>query len=261
MNDLTILYISASEMPEHWMKFQIGHLVASAAGSPIVSVTRKPLDLGTNIPDDGEKSYWNIYMQMLRAAKIATTPFVAMAEDDVLYTPEHFRDFRPRMDEVSYDRSRWSLFAWEPNPIFCLRQRISNCSLIAPRQLLIEALEERREKFPNGLENAVCGEVGRRSLEHNLGLTIRKSVEWWCKNPIVMLNHLTGTDVGDYGVNAKGRHMYKPHGQIKALEIPHFGTARKVVSHYAPNGCSHSEILVAPSQTEPAVVSPQRYAG
>jgi len=259
--DLTIMYISASEMPEHWMQFQIGHLLASAAGSPIVSMTRKPLDLGTNIPDDGEKSYWNIYMQMLRAAKIATTPFVAMAEDDTLYTPEHFHDFRPPMDAVSYDRSRWSLFAWEENPIFCLRQRISNCSLIAPRELLIEALEERHQKHPGGLPNEVVGEIGRDKLERTMGVTPRKSVEWWCKNPIVQLNHLTGTDVGDYGVNAKGRHMYKPHGQIKALEIPFWGAARKVVSHYAPNRFSYPEVLEPSSQTEPAVVSPQRYAG
>jgi hypothetical protein len=261
MNDLTILYISASEMPEHWMQFQVGHLLRAAGGSSIVSVTRNPLDLGTNIADDGKKSYWNIYMQMLRAARIAQTPFVAMAEDDTLYTPGHFRDFRPPMDAVSYDRSRWSLFTWEADPIFCLRQRISNCSLIAPRQLLIEALEERREKFPDGLPNDVCGEVGRERLERRLGLTVRRSVEWWCKHPIVQLNHLTGTDVGNYGVNARGRQMYKPHGQIKALEIPHWGTAKEIVSYYAPNGFSYSEVLESPSQTESAVVSPQRHAG
>lgn len=261
-SDLTIMYISASEMPERWMRFQIEELLAAAGDSPIVSVTRKPLDLGRNIADDGQKSYWNIYMQTLRAARIAQTPFVAMAEDDTLYTPEHFRDFRPRMDEVSYDRSRWSLFSWEPDPIYCLRQRISNCSLIAPRQLLIEALEERREKFPRGVPNDSCGEVGRNRLERKLGLTCRKSVEWYCKNPIVQLNHLTGTDVGDYpNMLGNGRHFYKKHGEIKAVEIPYWGTAKEVVSYYAPNGFRYPEVLESSSQTEPSVVSPQRYAG
>jgi hypothetical protein len=218
-------------MPEHWMRFQIERLLKAVGDLPIVSVTRKPLDLGWNIPDDGEKSYWNIYMQMLRAARLAQTEFVAMAEDDTLYTPEHFSEFRPPLNAVSYDRSRWSLFAWDENPIFCLRQRISNCSLIAPRALLIEALEERREKYPKGLPNNLCGEVGRERLERKLNLTVHKAVEWYSRNPIVQLNHLTGTDVGDYGV-ARGRHMYKPHGQIKAIEIPFFGKATDVVKHY-----------------------------
>lgn len=261
-SDMTIMYISASEMPDHWMRHQIAQLRRAVGNMPIISVTRKPLDLGMNILDDGTKSYWNIYMQMLRAARIAQTPFVAMAEDDTLYTPEHFCDFRPPMDAVSYDRSRWSLFSWEDNPIFCMRQRVSNCSLIAPRELLIEALEERKEKCRNGLPNSACGEVGRERLERKLGLTPRKAVEWYCQNPIVQLNHLTGTDVGDYpNMLGDGRRYYKKHGEIKAVEIPYWGTAKDIVSHYAPNGFSYSEILVAPSQTEPAVVSPQRYAG
>jgi len=261
-SDLTVLYISASELPEHWMQFQLGRLLESIGDSPVISVTRKPLALGHNLHDDGQKSYWNIYMQMLRAAKIAQTEFVAMAEDDVLYTPEHFHDFRPPADAVSYDRSRWSLFAWENDPIFCLRQRISNCSLIAPRDLLIEALEERREKHPRGIPNADCGEVGRQKLERKLGLTERNSVEWWCKNPIVQLNHLTGTDTGDYpNMLGDGRHFYKKHGEIKAVEIPYWGAARDIVRRYAHNRCGNSAGLESSSQTESSVVSPQRYAG
>ena len=261
-SDLTIMYISASEMPDHWMQYQISCLLHAVGDSPIIAVTRKPLSLGMNIQDDGRKSYWNIYMQMLRAARIAQTRFVAMAEDDTLYTREHFADFRPSMDAVSYDRSRWSLFAWEPDPIYCLRQRISNCSLIAPRKLLIEALEERREKYPGGIQNESCGEVGRANLERKLGLTHRESVEWYCKNPIVQLNHLTGTDLGNYpNMRGDGRHFYKKHGEIKAVEIPYWGTAREIVRHYAPDRFTYSEGMEPSSQTEPSVVSPQRYAG
>jgi hypothetical protein len=154
------------------------------------------------------------------------------------------------------------LFAWEQDPIFCLRQRVSNCSLIAPRKLLIEALTERKEKFPKGLPNEVCGEVGRARLEQKLGLIVRKSVEWYCKNPIVMLNHLTGTDVGNYpNMRGDGRHFFKQHGEIKAIQIPYWGTAKEIVRQYEPDRQIDSSVLVAPSQTESSVVSPQRYAG
>jgi hypothetical protein len=140
MQDLTVLYITASEMPEKWMEYQTGILLKAIGDTPIISVSRKPMDLGENILDVApEKSYWNIYKQMLRAAWRAKTCYVAMVEDDVLYSKEHFLQFRPKRGEVSYNRSRWSLFVWEKNPIYCLRQRISNCSLIACRKVLIEA--------------------------------------------------------------------------------------------------------------------------
>ena len=232
MSDLTILYITASEMPDCWLRFQLDRFKAAAQRYPVISVSRQPLHLGTNLLDDEPKSYWNIYMQMLRSAKMARTPFVAMAEDDVLYTLEHFRKFRPSTDAVSYDRSRWSLFAWEPQPIFCLRNRLSNCSLIAPRELLIHALEERAAKWPDGAPNSIVGEVGRESVSHRLGVAHVKCEEWWCREPIVHLNHLTGTDTGDYGHDAQGRHWTKPHGQIKAIEIPLWGRAADIVKHY-----------------------------
>jgi hypothetical protein len=260
MNDLTILYISASEMPEHWTWFQVEHFFRAAKGYDAIAVVRKPIDepdFIDIIDDDGPKSYWNIYMQMLRAAKLATTPFVAMAEDDVLYTPEHFSAFRPPMDSVSYDRSRWSLFSWESDPIYCLRQRISNCSLIAPREYLIDALEERATKHPNGLPNGRVGEVGRRSIEKGMGVSPRNMVEWYCQNPIVQLNHLTGTDIGDYpNMLGDGRNYYKKHGEIKAVEIPFWGPAKEIVKHYAPDGQSNpNPILVSRPQQEPALVS------
>lgn len=227
MNDLTVLYITASETPERWAAFQLKHLLHSIGDSRIISVSRKPMDLGTNLLDTEPKSYWNIYTQMLRAAQLADTPYVAMAEDDTLYTPEHFRDFRPPMDAVSYNRSRWSLFTWDN--IYCVRQRISNCSLIAPRELLIKALTEREEKYPNG--NLFVGEVGRSKVEHKLGVSLTPCVEWYCNNPIVQLNHPYGTDTGDYGMEGNV-HMIKKHGQIKAYDIPYWGKASDIVGMY-----------------------------
>ena len=227
MNDLTILYITASEVPEKWMEFQLYHLKKSIGDSPIISISRKPLDLGTNLLDSEPKRYWNIYMQMLRGALAADTPYVAMVEDDTLYTKEHFTAFRPPLDAVSYNRARWSLFTWDN--IYCMRQRISNCSLIAPREYLITALKERSEKYPNG--NEYVGEVGRSKVEHRLGVTVRNCVEWYCHNPIVQLNHEGGTDKGDYGI-VNGKHLIKKHGQMKAYDIPYWGKATDILKYY-----------------------------
>jgi len=225
MNDLTILYITANEMSERWMRFQIGQLLKAVGDTPIISLSRKPMDLGTNMIDSEPKSYWNIYMQMLRGAWEAKTPYVAMAEDDTLYTKAHFEEFRPPLDKVAYDRSRWSLFVWERVPMYCVRQRISNCSLIAPRELLIEALTERKERWPNGAPIDLVGEVGRAKVDQRLGVTVRGCIEWYSYGPIVQLNHSDGTDDTQ-------RRNWKRHGQIRAYDIPHWGKAKDIVGIY-----------------------------
>src|SRR3990167_6409737 len=223
MADLTIIYLTVNEMPEAWVEYQLHHLRLSARGFPIISISRLPMDLWTSLHDPGPYGYWNLYMQLLRGAVLADTPYVAVAEDDVLYTPEHFTDFRPPIDKVSYDRARWSLFSWDP--IYCLRQRVSNCSLIAPRDLLIEALRERREKWPKGAPQELIGEVGREKVEKRLGVTVRGCVEWYCTNPIIHLNHPGGIDETQ-------RTQWKKHGQIKAHDIPYWGKARDIVRIY-----------------------------
>lgn len=225
MSDLTIIFITANLMPPIWTEYQARVLTESGNGFPIITISRKPTSIGLNLIDDHEKSYWNIYRQMLRGAQIATTPYIAMAEDDTLYTREHFTEYRPALDAVSYNRSRWSLFSWEERPIFCLRQRISNCSLIASREYLVESLSERMEKYPDRGPEKWAGEVGRKNIEKALGVTVRKCEEWYGSNPIVQLNHLWGTD-------ERQQTAWKKHGQIKAIEIPYWGKARDIVDVY-----------------------------
>lgn len=222
-NDLTILYITASEMPARWVKFAVGHLLKAAGNAPIISISRKSMDLGVNLIDSEPKSFWNIYMQMLRGAKLATTPYVAIAEDDTLYTKAHFWEHRPKLDHVAYDHSRWSLFTWDN--VYCVRQRLSNCSLIAPREYLIDALEERKAKWPNGAPNEIVGEVGREKVDRRLGVSIRNCDVWYSYGPIVQLNHPTGSEPSQ-------KKKWKRHGQIRAYNIPHWGEAKNIINEY-----------------------------
>lgn len=181
------------------------------------------MNLGTNLIDTEKKCYFNIYMQILRGALLTKTPYVAMVEDDVLYSKEHFIQFRPKSTEVSYNRSRWSLFSWDP--IYCLRQRVSNCSLIAPTKLLIEALSERKAVWPDGAPDKISGEVGRPIIDKRLRVTIRNKVEWYSTTPIIQLNHQSGSDV-------HARKKWKKHGQLKAYDIPHWGKATNIARIY-----------------------------
>lgn len=227
MNDLTIIYYTMNKTPEHWRKFHMAHLKRAIGNTPVISISREPIDFGVNFIDKEKPCYANIYRQLLIASKMAKTKYIATAEDDCLYSKQHYREFRPKDNEFSYNHARWSVFAWEgENAIYCLRQRVSNCSLIAPKELLIEALEERFKRYEGQeIPNSLMGECGRHKLERKMGITLRNMKLWWSTCPIIHLNHKEGTD---------GRQvaMRKLHGELKATEIPYWGKASDIALEY-----------------------------
>jgi len=102
MSDLTVIFITANEVPDKWVEFHRKHLDIAAEGHRILTIGRTSGDLIDTEP----KSYGNIYRQLLRGAKHSSTKYVAMAEDDTLYSKEHFNCFRPKDDEFAYNRAR-----------------------------------------------------------------------------------------------------------------------------------------------------------
>lgn len=222
--DLTVIYITASQIPENFAKIQRKVLLDAIGDYPLISISRKPLDFGHNIIDDGKKSLSNIYAQILRAAKIATTPYVAIAEDDCFYPKEHFNFYRPDKDTFCYNQNRFALFTWG-EPLYSWRDRVSNCSLIAPRELLIEALEERFAKWPDGTPDKITGEVGRGMVERNLGITERKSVRKYSEVSIIQFNHDNASE------DRQVRHR-KSLGQIKVHDIFGWRKAEDLVKFY-----------------------------
>lgn len=102
MNNLTVLYYSAcTENPVFEQKI-IDNIKKQAGDLPIISITRKPIDLGKNICI-GEKPvcYSNSFKQILIGLKEATTDFCVAAESDVLYPPEYFT-FTPPLKDKPY---------------------------------------------------------------------------------------------------------------------------------------------------------------
>lgn len=221
MSDLTVIYLTANQLPEHFAKYQREILFKAIGDFPLIVVSREPMQLtsdATYLIDDEPKSHLNMYRQLLRACKVATTPYIATAEDDALYPKEHFTFFRPPMDTIAYDMSRWSLYWWRP--IYNVKQRISNCTLIAPREEYINALEERlaamREDRPE-----LISEVGR--YESNLHVSRRKVEKVYCNVPTIHVNTPYGTDI-KMGTR-------KRLGQIKAYDIPDWGKAEEILKN------------------------------
>lgn len=243
--NLTVIYYTSNWLDEknpYFLSNTKKQLLKATDGLPIISVSQKPIDLGQNIClGDIGRSHLNIYKQILIGCRAATTEYVAMAEDDILYSYEHFHSQLPQGDVFLYDMQKWSLFTWSKPPIFSFRmkRRVVN-HLIAPRKMLIDALEERfarvevlkREiplKHPEITDPAsriikYWGDPGR--YENLLGVTVRESDEFFSKCPSIVFSH-------EYAYGYEFNQGKKKRlGDIHALEVPVWGRASDVMKLY-----------------------------
>lgn len=101
--DLTICYYSACTEDEEFEEKIRQDLIKKAGDIPIISVTRKPINFGTNIcVGEVPVSYTSEWKQLLLGLKAAKTKFVIAAESDCIYPPEYFT-FTPPEDDVVYN--------------------------------------------------------------------------------------------------------------------------------------------------------------
>lgn len=222
-SNITIILLTANRVPEGWAKFHKEKLIEAANGSPIITLSQKPMDWGTNILQNAEYGISNIYYQLLKGAKAAETDFIAVAEDDILYPKEHF-EFRPPEDTFAYNMNRFNVFTWG-RPTYFWKDRMGNSTLVAPRKLTIEALEERFAKYPDGTPYGITGELGRNNVEDKLGVTRRKSAWFTTETSIIKIDH-------EFGIDRLARTHRKGMGILRSYDIPYWGKAEDVVKKF-----------------------------
>ena len=221
--EITILLPTLNKLTPKWQEYHKEQLLLAADGQPIIIIAPEPQNWAISLVDDGVANISNIYRQMLRGAKLATAPYVGIAEDDTLYPPKHF-DFRPPLDTFAYNKNRFNVFAWG-TPRYFWKDRMSNSTLIAPRQLLIDALEERFAKWPNGTPVGITGELGRGNIEDKLGVSRRKSMWFETDLSVVRIDHRDGVD-------RLSQTKRKGMGPLKAFDMPHWGRAKDIIAKF-----------------------------
>ena len=203
---LSVIYYTSNYLEEknpYFLKNTKKQLIKAIDDLPLVVVSQKHLGFDDilfekkGVPTleycigDIGKSHTNIYLQILEGARLAKTPFVAMAEDDILYSWEHYHSRLPKRDDVFlYDMNRLSILTWNKPPLYSYRyKRTVVNQLIAPRQMLIDALEERFALLKNdpNLPLKYWGDPGR--YEDILGITRRKLDTFMCTNPSIVFSH------------------------------------------------------------------------
>lgn len=151
MNDLTLLYYTDNLIADACARNVRKHLLQVSGGKiPIISVSQKPIEFGTNIcVGEIGKSHYNCYKQILTGAMEAKTKYVACCEDDTLYNAEYF-SHRPSGDDVfTYNLNWW--YAQE----LCFWHKMKEmkdtgmCQCICPTAELIKILQPRFAMHPD----------------------------------------------------------------------------------------------------------------
>ena len=229
--DLTLIHYTANWLdrvnPSFAEKVR-EQIVKSAGEYPIISVSQKPMDFGQNICiGERPRGHLEIYRAILVGAKAAITPFVGMAEDDVLAPSSHWRTYRPPLNKFAYDLNRWGINTWVTPPVFGYRNRPVVNQLIAPRQLLIDALEERFTKFKDVPDSAVpldrWGDPGR--YEARLGVTVRELECFAAPDPSIVFSHEEAFGFLNHGKR-------KSVGHFPRAWLPRWGFAEEMLALY-----------------------------
>ena len=141
MNDLaTIIYYTSNRENEKFEQAIRDELVKSSNGTKIISVSQKPIDLGTNIciGDVGANDI-NLMKQILIGCENATTPFLYMAEADCLYPPEYFTFIPEELNRVYHYSNLYMMYKWKPG---FYHKSYSQCGLVVGREYAIKRLRE-----------------------------------------------------------------------------------------------------------------------
>lgn len=215
IDDLPLIIVSQKP-------FEVNDILASKKGDP-------PLNY---VIGDIGRGHRNIYRQILEGCKLAKTKYVAMAEDDILYSYAHFHTYVPKDNKFAFDMQKLSIFTWGM-PMFTFRtKRMVINQLIANREMLIEALEERFARIPvlkakgktDDWINSRWGDPGR--YEDLLGVTVREREEFYCQTPSIVFSHPKALG---YEFNQGKK---KRLGDVRMTEIPEWGRAEDILKLY-----------------------------
>ena len=186
---ITVLYYSSNTVAEDIQRVVLKNI--RGMNNPIVSVTQKPVDLGKNICIGEVGSSWlNLYKQLKIAAETAETEYVAMAEDDCLYTQEHYDWIPPRNDTFYYNENVWFV-QWggnhpELNGMYSnyWTDRKALSQLVCSRDILLKDIDLKLKFLEGDIPIETIGEPGISKLMkaralarqggHSLGMTLEE---------------------------------------------------------------------------------------
>lgn len=223
MKDLTIIMMTPNKVPKSWARYHKKMLLEAVGDTKIITISSIPLSWGTNLIQT-EYGVDNLFKQMLRGCKLATTPYIAIADDDTLYPKEHF-EYRPPPDKFGYNLNRWHLFTWG-EPFYFHKPRPGNGLMIASRELVANAIERRlntQSAKKRGLSRFLASELGTK--EYTRKYDIGEMISFYTKSPVVSFYH-------EMSIDPLNQSRKKYPWPVRAYDIPVWGKAKKIRSRF-----------------------------
>ena len=187
----------------------IDNLKKQAGNIPIISVSRKPIDLGKNICV-GEQTvcYANSFRQILIGLKEAKTKFCIAVESDCLYPSEYF-EFVPPTEDNAYRYT--NLYVHFDGRDKFWKKRYVEAAQMCGREFWIKNIERVLE----GQEEWKDCDVNPPYI-----FNTKDEYSWTSDNPILYFKTRAGVGFKTGFIDGS----YK--------EIPYWGTAKKVKEKY-----------------------------
>jgi hypothetical protein len=215
MSDATILYYSSNEESPEFEAKIIENLLRNCGDLPIISITHKPMSLGTNIcVGEVGSSGFNMFRQVLIGCEAANTPFIISAESDCLYPPDYFT-FRPDRLDACYRDNNLYVMGHRRNFFWRKPEGATHAQIIG-REYYIERLTFLFEGAPMW-----CVAEKNFPKERHKKVDVFDKIEYYTtENPVFQIK--TG----------RGMRHYTHSERIDIHEIPYWGKGKDVYKRW-----------------------------
>lgn len=151
MNDLTIICYTDNSLAPWLLNRCRLELLKAVEGKRVITVSQEELPFDDNIVVGNiGRSHHSLFTQVLVGAKEVDTKYVALAEHDCMYTPEHF-NWVPTDDNIFwYNINHW--FVQTKNGEYSYHRRRPMSQLICEREILIRSITEKIKMLETGFE-------------------------------------------------------------------------------------------------------------
>ena len=241
----TVIYLTDNVLDEKIASLCKKNILESIGDLPLISVSHKPIDFGTNIcVGVMDRNSLSINIQMMRALEVVKTKYIAIAEHDCLYTLEHFAFIPPDDNVFWYNENVWMLqLCCETHPetigMFSIFPgRKANSQLIVETNLMIEATQARinimsdpawRAKYPSGR----IGEAWMMDYNHAMRLARGKSVRYIREKLKEYITKYKGETWSSKLPNIDIRHndnfTKNRRGRKRRFELPYWGKIEDIL--------------------------------
>lgn len=227
---ITIFYCSSNrEKPEFEERIR-KNILEHCGDLPIVSVTQKPIDFGTNIcvGDGVGVSGFNFFRQSLIALQNIKTPFALSCEADTVYGPSYFQFLPPRTDKCYRNKNLYVM--GQHRDYFYKKEEGATHAQIVGTEFYKKALEELFEGEPmwDGSQKNFPKEKLRAKRDDVFNIHRKDDIGYWeTEEPVIQIK------------TSQSMRHYTNSDRIPRFELPFWGNGRTFRDRFYNIGYLH----------------------